>query len=79
MQAVSVVLALVDALPEAALVHLLRDVDVRVGHRDLDDVPVRHRDLYPARGVPAGRRGIPDVGSLGFRLMGIFGQLFRVT
>ena len=68
----AVVLALVDALPEAALVHLLRDVDVRVGDGDLDDVAVRHRDLYPAHSVPAGRRGIPAEGRLGFRLMGYF-------
>ena len=63
-----VALALVDALPESALVHLLRDVDVRVDHGDLDDVAVGHRDLDAARGVPGKSRvGVPTVGNFSFR------------
>ena len=61
-------LPLVDALPESALVHLLRDVDVRVDHGDLDDVAVGHRDLDAARGVPGKSRvGVPTVGNFSFR------------
>ena len=60
-----VALALVDALPESALVHLLRDVDVRVDDGDLDDVAVGHRHLDAARSVPGIR--VPTVGSFSFR------------
>ena len=52
----------VEALPDSALVHLLRDVDVRVGHGDLHDVAVGEGDLDARLRVPQARATLLQVG-----------------